>query len=563
MKRHLIRLLALLMGASLCLSAPALAARDREEGEPIRVGLYYGGSALAGANLDNSVGSGYRFGYFDSDRSFVDLARTSAGEGQISVVKAQNVYFDGSNYTDSGSGAAVGCYHIQLPGSYWTFEEAQAAANQYTGGFVAWIDGSYEVRSGAYLTKDAALAGIAALGGGTVVGTSSYAVTVVRTGTSTVLFQFDGGSRYNLGIMPDVTGEDAPLTWFKGYRYYGGFEYQRSGGNLTVVNLLPLETYVKGVIPYEMSPDWPLEALKAQAVSARTYAARYLTQAKHAADGFDVCNTVDCQVYHGGGSTVSQPSAASDQAVDDTAGIYAWYNGSYAETYFFSSDGGGTENPANVWNSNTTYPYLVGKEDPYEALLAGQIPNYHWTVTFTAAELTELLEASGRPVGTVVDFYISETTPSGNVKKITFVGSNGKQYSLTHQSGVRSFLGLRSMRYTINGASTTTTSGYAVNDTTVNSVDGLYAISGNGAKRTLSGSTYVITGSGKTELLLPSTTTTSTPSTGSSQSGVFVLNGTGWGHHVGMSQWGARAMAEQGCTYDQILKFYYTGIDLY
>jgi len=119
MKRHLIRLLALLMGASLCLSAPALAARDRAEGEPIRVGLYYGGSALAGANLDNSVGSGYRFGYFDSDRSFVDLARTSAGEGQISVVKAQNVYFDGSNYTDSGSGAAVGCYHIQLPGSYW------------------------------------------------------------------------------------------------------------------------------------------------------------------------------------------------------------------------------------------------------------------------------------------------------------------------------------------------------------------------------------------------------------------------------------------------------------
>lgn len=562
MKRHLIRLLALLMGASFCLAAlagPALAAPGGAEGEPIRVGLYYGSGALPGANLDNSVGSGYRFGYFDDDRSFVDLARTAAGEEQISVVKAQNVAFDGSNYTDNGSGAAVGCYHVRLAGGISSFDEAQALADRYPDGFAAWIEGEYEVRSGAYRTRDEAASAAAALGG-TVAGTSSCAVTVVRTGTSAVLFQFDGGSRYDLGILPDVTGEEEPVTWFKGYQYYGGFEYQRSGGNLTVVNILPLETYVKGVIPYEMSPGWPLEALKAQAVSARTYAARYLSQAKHAADGFDVCSTVDCQVYRGAGSTASGPSAVSDRAVDDTAGIYAWYNGSYAETYFFSSDGGGTEDPANVWNSNVRYPYLAGKEDPYEPVLDGQIPNYHWTVTFTAEELTERLEASGRPVGKVVDFYVSETTPSGNVKKITFVGSNGKQYSLTHQSGVRSFLGLRSMRYTINGASAQA-SGYPVNDTTVSSLDGLYAVTGNGKTRPLSGEVYAVTGTGRTELLLPSAP--SAPSGGGSSSGVFVLNGTGWGHHVGMSQWGARAMAEQGFSYEEILKFYYTGIDLY
>lgn len=559
MKKHLMLLLALLAVGALWLPGSANAAGTGNQ--VIRVGLFYGNAALPGANLDNNVGSGYRFGYFDSAMNFVDLART--GVGQISIVKAQNVAFDGGNYTDGGGGAAVGCYHIQMPGNYTGFGDAQAAASAYSGGFVAWIDGQYEVRVGAYLSKDQALNAMAALGvSGTVRGTSSYGVTVVQTGTSTVLFQFDGGSQAALAVMPDVTGVSAPVTWFKGYKYHGGFEYRRDGGNLTVVNVLPLETYVKGVIPYEMSPSWHLEALKAQAVSARTYAARFLAQSKHDASGFDICNTDHCQVYHGAGSTTSGPNENSDRAVDETAGIYAWYNGSYAETFFFSNDGGGTESVENVWNSNASYPYLVGKEDPYEAFLADRIPKYNWTVTFTAAELTEKLEASGRPVGTVVDFYVAETTPTGNVKKITFVGSNGKSYSFTHESGVRSFLGLRSKRYNINGSGITTTSGYAVNDTTVSSISGLHAVDGNGQTSVLNGSAYVITGDGNTSPLLPTTTTTATPPN-NSQSGVFVLNGSGWGHQVGMSQWGAYAMAEQGFTYDQILKFYYTGIEVY
>lgn len=115
-------------------------------------------------------------------------------------------------------------------------------------------------------------------------GTSAYAVTVIQTGTDRVLFQFDGGEDLALGIMPDVTGEDEVRTWFQGYKYHGGFRYERiGGGDLTVVSVVDMETYIKGVIPFEMSNDWPLEALKAQAICARSYAYNNISQNKHSA----------------------------------------------------------------------------------------------------------------------------------------------------------------------------------------------------------------------------------------------------------------------------------------
>lgn len=89
-------------------------------------------------------------------------------------------------------------------------------------------------------------------------------------------------------------------TWFQGYKYHGGFRYERiGGGDLTVVSVVDMETYIKGVIPFEMSNDWPLEALKAQAICARSYAYNNIAQNKHSAHHFDVCSSSDCQVYRG------------------------------------------------------------------------------------------------------------------------------------------------------------------------------------------------------------------------------------------------------------------------
>jgi stage II sporulation protein D len=282
--------------------APFAAAAENEVNPIIRVGLYYGDNALPAANLENSVDSGYNFGYFDDDFEFIQLGYTD--ETQISMLITQNIYLQNGCYYDGkpdGSSSVIGCYHIQLPGSYGTFDEAGAVADGISGGFPAWVSGSYFVRVGAYVAKDDAVTAQGNLGmeGTSIVGTSSYGISVVKTKTTKILFQYDGGdSMPPLAVSPGREGTDQAVTWFKGYRYYGAFRYERlDGQDMTVVNILSLEDYVKGVVPYEMGPEWPLEALKSQAVCARTYA--MITMGKHEKYHFDLCNTTDCQVYHG------------------------------------------------------------------------------------------------------------------------------------------------------------------------------------------------------------------------------------------------------------------------
>ena len=183
-----------------------------------------------------------------------------------------------------------------------------------------------------------------------------------------------------------------------------------------MINVVDLEDYVKGVVPYEMDKDWPLAALEAQAVCARTYAAK----TRHPSLGFDVCAGTDCQVYYGR----NRATDLTDEAVDNTAGEMIYYDGKPADTLVYcASNGGATEDAANVWNSDI--PYLVGKKDPYEAKTA--IPNYSWSVTYTAEELTWILEQKGYNIGKVENVYVSEFTPMGNVGKVTFEGSRGQR----------------------------------------------------------------------------------------------------------------------------------------
>ena len=525
---------------------------------PVFVGLAYGTTALGGANLANDAGSGYRLGYLDEDRVFVPLGYTS--ETGISVVKTQNVWYGiDSKYSDSlkcyssniSSDIAVGCWHVQLPAEavLTTFEDALAQA-QAVGGFPAWISGEWQVRLGAYTTQAEAQTA-AETAGGTVVGTSSYGVSVVKTGTSTVLFQFDGGSERSLTVDPGLDDSVKSTTYFRSNRYYGAFLFRRvSGGDLTVVNVVDFEDYTECVISREMSRSWPLEALKAQAVASRCY---YETRAnRHGSQGFDICSTTHCQVYFGMANTGERTA----QAVAETAGLRAWYDGELAQTYYFSSDGGATENVRNVWSGNEQIPYLCGVVDPYEATISDKIPYWNHTQTFTGAEITHILQGKNYNCATIVDFQITETTPTGNVKSIAFTDANGKTFPFTRES-VRTILGLYSMHYTVTKSGGTTAEPYYTDGGgTISSMSGVYAIGGDGSTRKLSGNPYVITGSGVQYLPAPVGGTT----TGDA---AFTVQSSGWGHHVGMSQWGAYAMAQQGKTFDEILKFYYPGVEIY
>ena len=538
-QRILAVLLVLFLLPMMIFTAPKAAATD-ELGQILRIGIKFGNDALAGANLLNRVGNGYQFGYFDSSHSFVTLGYTS--EKAISTVKTQNVRYNGRNYTDDGSGVMVGCYHISIGTGYGSFEAALAVANQYSGGFVAYIRGEYQVRMGNYASNADANAALANISGGSIVGTSAYGVSVVATGTNTILFQYDSGDESGFGIRPDSSGNPYAITWFADYSYYGGFRYTRiGGGNLTVVNMVPLELYVRGIVPYEMSNSWPLEALKAQALCARTYAVRNAGLSKHRSSGFDLCTTTCCQVYRGTGSA----NAHSDSAVIETAGEFVMYGDSYAETYYFSSSGGATEDVRNVWNPNGNLPYLLGVYDPYETSYADKIPSYRYTVTYTKSDLQELVRKQGGNCGEVANFYVAEFTPTGNVKTVTIVDVNGKRFSYSRDNVRILFPGIRSLRYTVSGGGS-----YFVNQgDALGAVDGAYVISGSGSISQFSGSNpYVITASG-TEQLAPVTA-----------GNTFTVNGTGYGHNVGMSQFGAKAMAEQGLSYQDIITFYYTGV---
>ena len=280
------------------------------------------------------------------------------------------------------------------------------------------------------------------------VAVSGGRLVVTAADSGRVLFRFDCSGGKALGIMPDGAGGKAQ-TRFEDCRWYGGFEFRPNGGKVNVINVVGLDDYVKGVLPYEMSADWPLEALKAQAVCARTYA--LLPSRHYGTDRFDVCNTDCCQVYRGAG----QAGAVSDQAVEETAGIAAFYNGRYAETYYCSSNGGASEAPVNVWGNSQ--PYLVGKPDPYEELT--YIPGYDYTMQYSWSQLTSLLKKQGYAIGTVTSARVSGTTPTGNVAEVTFRDAAGRTVVLTKEA-CRKVLGTKSMRFTIAGGGS---AGWSVN----------------------------------------------------------------------------------------------------
>ncbi len=522
----------------------------------VKVGLRYGSSALFSANLENAVGSGYEFGYFEEDRSFTSLGWTE--ETTISMTAAGNIYMDGSGaYSPSvpaGGFRALGEGPVPLDG-FRSFEEAAGRARS-EGGWPAWVDWEHVVRVGCYESQGEAEAE-AGRCGGRAVRSSSTGVIVTQTRTTDILFEFDCSGVHALGVRPSG-GEIS--TWFKGCKYGGGFEYPRvTGGNLNVINVVGLEDYVKGVIPYEMGGAWPLEALEAQAVCARTFVQGH---SKHLRDnGFDVCGGVDCQVYNGHGSGGAGPSEISDRAVENTAGLCIYYNEALVQdAVYHSSDGGATEDGANVWGTETGY--LKGKTDPYEAQTS--VPNNSYSVTYTAAELSWILDQKGHSVGTVQDVYVSEYTPLGNVRQVTFVGTGGTKtftgddcrmivYSSTYQKSVSS------MRFDINGRRGGS-GGLSINGTgQLSSLDGASVISGSGTVGTLRGnSALAITSSGTVSV----SGEVRQPSGGGSSNGNFVITGTGNGHNVGMSQYGAKAMAELGYSFQEILSFYYTDITI-
>lgn len=550
----------------------------------VRVGLassssYTRNEELIGANLLNceGYGAGYRFGYYDDNMNFIELGRTDSNVTKITMIKTQNTWFHGSDRssysnTDNG-GTVVGCYHLQLPGDYADYTQASEIASS-CGGFVAYINGVYHVRVGAHVDRAGAEAQQSDFPESSIVGTSIYGINMIKSGTAEIIFQYDMGEGTRLAVLPDVTDSLDVRTWFWKLKYRGGFTYQRfEGGNLTVVNVVGLDDYVKGVTPYEMGRNWPLEALKTQAVCARTYVMK--ANSSHNTLGFDVCTSDHCQVYYGVGSTSTAwgPTEVSDRAVDETSGQVLWYGDRLARTFYSSSHGGASEDAKNIWGTDTDieHPYLCGVIDPYEKA-ADDVNAYSpWSVHYSAKELTKRLNDKGFGIGSEVDRMVLTYSKLGNVIKLEVIWTNGQKNTFRPSDGrnsIRSVFGVKSIRFTINGA-TVIQSDPCENNYLINGIENvsaekeLYVLTGSGIIQKAETDLHAISGKGDIKPLIEKNDLPTGTNEGGGEVIVsgnsYVFDGAGWGHQVGMSQFGAYAMSQNGFTYDQICEFYFPG----
>ncbi|MBO5744082.1 MAG: SpoIID/LytB domain-containing protein [Clostridia bacterium] len=326
-----------------------------------------------------------------------------------------------------------------------------------------------------------------------------------------------------------------------GAAYRGGIELVPTAENtFTVINFVNINDYIASVVGKEMSPSWNIEALKAQAVCARSYTIS--TFSKHSSLGFNLCATQDCQVYKG----ISGESEKTVQAAHETKDQVLTYEGNVASTLYSSSNGGSTAYSKNVWGNDV--PYLTAKLDIHEN--PAEISNSPWQIKLTNEEIKEKLAQNGIDIGDVYDMEVTGADEFGRTYKVTIYGTKGS-FDLVNDK-TRTFFGLRSQKYSITDSKTNTAKLYAKGSGEASYISSYNCISSTGIKeapaqigiQTVSGiKSYSIRNA-------------------SISDGTYLLDGTGWGHGLGMSQWGAKAMADKGFLYTDILDFYYTGTTL-
>ena len=231
-----------------------------------------------------------------------------------------------------------------------------------------------------------------------------------RLGSAVVLRSSAGKPLARCGATLRAAGSSGVVNIAGFGRYRGALEtVANESGELNVVNALSVDNYVKGVIPNESPPSWPMAELKAQAVASRSFA---LTAGVEG-DGYDLYSDTRSQVYKG----LESEYTTSDEAEEQTAGQVLMYEGNIAETLFSACSGGKTESMENVFG--TAVPYLVGVPDPYDSLC----PLHEWTLNLSGPEMTQKL--SGLLDGALKKVVITKTGYSPRIIEAKLYGTGG------------------------------------------------------------------------------------------------------------------------------------------
>ena len=356
---------------------------------------------------------------------------------------------------NSFSGMSFAGNRVELSSKFSSISDAKAMMSRLSGvcsqngwyTIPAYIDGYFRVRVGTFRTYSAAESAAATIRSS--VGEDAYALTISDTEVSilsedgSTKFEFDGRGATNVGLTPlgsSYIRTDA------GYNYRGSLMLRRDGSVLTVINILELEAYIEGVLPYEISSSWPAESQKAFAIAARSYAIG--NRGKHYKSyGFDLCCTTNCQVYHGHGSV----NDAVRSAVAATAGQVLSYNGRAVSLFYSSSTGGCTVSAEDCWGG-TGAPYLTAVQTPWERYT--EYSNGVWATEVTPAELCTYLRNKGYTTlsGEISNVSVTSLAKdSSYVKSITFTDTYGNSVTVTNTDKVRTTLGayVKSANFTV------------------------------------------------------------------------------------------------------------------
>ncbi len=446
---------------------------------------------------------------------------------------------------------------------------------------------------------------------------SKTAVVSINPDTNKVVWVFDDTSnKTKMGAKALQIGSS--YSYIKGYidttlRIYDDvlecFVYDKDGYyGISVINVLPIEKYIGGVIPYEISNQWPKETLKAFAIVVRSYTIANLGRHKSSYNA-DLCCTANCQVYKGFASTNSRVK----EAIEETKGLVATYNGSLCSTFYSSSTGGCTANVSEVWGSSQkVYGYLAAVGTPWEKYT--KYGNGSWTSSATGNQLFERLEASGYTAltGAVTKIEITKFGENSSyVYSIKFYDAAGHTVTVSQINKVKSLLSpyvksgnfvvakagekVTRNNYTMlgfGGTNNEETIGINIktnpHDFLVTGRQNFSVITSNGVNTFEdSDSEYVATSGGILEfnmsncldsqyyptitgingeklpdILNLDTIVETETLTAQGTSGSFVFIGRGWGHGVGLSQWGTKDLGDLGYDYETIIKAYYSNIDI-
>ncbi len=350
---------------------------------------------------------------------------------------------------------------------------------------------------------------------------------LLQAGSSSPTARFSGGQELTvsrdagaLRLTPQMslgtaTGQviarplsDGSFVIWNGKRYRGELLIGATDSGLVVVNRLPMDSYLRGVVPLEIGNRTAAEmaAVQAQAVAARTYAYKHLGSAR----AFDMFSTVQDQVY--GGVDAEKPQ--SDDAITSTADVVVLYNGQPITTPYHSTCGGSTAAVSEVWYAQPDQPYLRPVSDRVpgtSGFYCDPSPRFSWTQSYDGAGLRAVMEkylaaytnAPKANLGRIIDVKTLGRTPSGRIAALTIQTESGS-----------------------------------------------YTLKGNDIRFVLRDPKGTI---------LNSTLFDYTAATNGGEVSNLTINGRGYGHGIGMCQWGAIGRARAGQDYRTILETYYPG----